>query len=266
LYLDLLTESVLFGRYWSVFLGIYHNDTEGKLSQYFRYRRYKKVSIYSKMTSARHTTALATPKEVFVILAESGTYRSANIMILNKTPRPPPIKTQHDSNTRNECFCGLSRSLHMRRVLAGKILSFLTCMPSGDSKNEPHQGKKPSFFFQRGHAITWKHTSAASDAKIQSHNAMQRWRLCSASACVQPRKEKKKQQSKSAFSFPPEERCPSLSQGKMMARALLQGEGAFSAPQCAWDGKTQQSKRNGTIGAKERKKETTIKKCIFFSS
>jgi hypothetical protein len=47
----------------------------------------------------------------------------------------------------------------------------------------------------------------------------------------------------------------------MMARALLQREGAFSAPQRAWDaGTTQQSKRNGTIGAKERKKETTIKK------
>jgi len=76
---------------------------------------------------------------------------------------------------------------------------------------------------------------------------------------------KKKQQSKRVFSFPPEERCPSLSQGKMMVRALLQREGAFSAPQREWDGTTHQSKRNGTIGTKERKKETTIRKCIFFS-
>jgi len=107
---QLLTESVFFGRYRSVFLGIYHTDTEGKLGQYFRYCRYKKVRIYSKMTSARRTTALA-PKKVFAFLAESGTelYRSANIMILNKTPRPPP-KTQHDSSTRNECFRGLSRT------------------------------------------------------------------------------------------------------------------------------------------------------------
>jgi hypothetical protein len=41
----------------------------------------------------------------------------------------------------------------MRRALAGNILTFLTCMPAGDSKNEPHQEKKPSFFFQRGRAI-----------------------------------------------------------------------------------------------------------------
>ena len=51
---------------------------------------------------------------------------------------------------RNVCFGGLSRSLRTRRALAGKIL---TCMPAGDSKNEPHQEKKPSFFFQRGRAI-----------------------------------------------------------------------------------------------------------------
>ena len=91
-YLELLTELVFFGWYRSVFLGIYHTDTEGKLGQYFRYRRYEKVRIYSKMTSARRTTALAAPKEVFAFLAESGTYNSANIMILNKTPRPPPPK------------------------------------------------------------------------------------------------------------------------------------------------------------------------------
>ena len=32
----------------SVFLGIYHTDTEGKLGQYFWYSRYEKVRIYSK--------------------------------------------------------------------------------------------------------------------------------------------------------------------------------------------------------------------------
>jgi hypothetical protein len=36
----LLTESVFFGRYWSVFIGIYHTDTEGKLGQYFRYQNF----------------------------------------------------------------------------------------------------------------------------------------------------------------------------------------------------------------------------------
>ena len=69
-----LNESIFFGWYWSVFLGIYHTNTEGKLGQYFRYHRYEKVRIYSKMTSARLTTALAAPKEVFAFLAESGTY------------------------------------------------------------------------------------------------------------------------------------------------------------------------------------------------
>jgi len=37
--LELYTESVFFGRYWSVFLGIYHTDTKGKLGQYFRYQK-----------------------------------------------------------------------------------------------------------------------------------------------------------------------------------------------------------------------------------
>jgi hypothetical protein len=32
--LKLYTESVFFGRYWSVFLGIYHTDTDGKLGRY----------------------------------------------------------------------------------------------------------------------------------------------------------------------------------------------------------------------------------------
>jgi hypothetical protein len=81
---------------------------------------------------------------------------------------------------------------------------------------------------------------------------------------VRAAKERKKETTiKSVFSFPPEERCPSLSQGKMMARALLQREGTFSAPQCAWDGTTQKSKRNGTIGAKERKKRHNNQKVYF---
>jgi len=33
-YLELCTESVFFGWYWSVFLGIYHTDTEGKVGRY----------------------------------------------------------------------------------------------------------------------------------------------------------------------------------------------------------------------------------------
>ena len=37
--LELYTESVFFGRYRSVFLGIYHTDTEGKLGWYFWYQK-----------------------------------------------------------------------------------------------------------------------------------------------------------------------------------------------------------------------------------
>ena len=32
--------SVFFGQYRSVFLSIYHTDTEGKLGQYFRYQKF----------------------------------------------------------------------------------------------------------------------------------------------------------------------------------------------------------------------------------
>jgi hypothetical protein len=38
--IDLLTKSVFFGRYWSVFLCIYHTDTEGKLGQYCWYQKF----------------------------------------------------------------------------------------------------------------------------------------------------------------------------------------------------------------------------------
>ena len=88
-FLELLTESVFFGRYRSVFLGIYHTDTEGKLGQYFRYCRYKKVRIYCKMTSARRTTALA-PKKVFAFLAESGTEISFRQHYDPQQDPPPP--------------------------------------------------------------------------------------------------------------------------------------------------------------------------------
>jgi len=103
---------------------------------------------------------------------------------------------------------------------------------------------------------------AARGAKIQSHNAMQR-RLCSTSARAQPGKDKKKKQSKFkwCFLFLLRRGCPSLSQGKMMARALLQREGAFSAPQGVWDGTTQQSKRNNRRQGKNKKKQQS--KSVF---
>jgi hypothetical protein len=37
---ELYTESVFFGRYRSVFLGIYHTDTKGKLGRYIRYQNF----------------------------------------------------------------------------------------------------------------------------------------------------------------------------------------------------------------------------------
>jgi hypothetical protein len=114
-------------------------------------------------------------------------------------------------------------------------------MPAGDSKNEPHLEKKPSFFFQCGRTITRKHTSAASGAKIQSHNAMQRWRLCSASALAQPRKVNKETTIKMVFSFPPEERLP-FSQPRKDDGARRCDKGTFSVPQRVCDGKTQQTK------------------------
>jgi hypothetical protein len=41
-FLELYPESVFFGQYRSVFLGIYQTDTEGKLGQYFRYQKFGK--------------------------------------------------------------------------------------------------------------------------------------------------------------------------------------------------------------------------------
>ena len=125
------------------------------------------------------------------------------------------LLAHHD--TRNECFSRLSRSLRTRRSLAGKILN---CMPAGDSKNEPHQEEKPSFFFQ------WDNTTI----KKEQNNRHQG-------------KKKKKQQSKSVFSFPPEEREPfSFFQPRKDDGARRCGEGAFSVPQCVCDVKTQHSK------------------------
>jgi len=58
-------------------------------------------------------------------------------MILNKTP--PKKKTQHETNA--------SAGFSPAHALAGGQI--LTCMPAGDgdSKNESHREKKPSFFF-----------------------------------------------------------------------------------------------------------------------
>ena len=150
--------------------------------------------------------------------------------------------------------------------VASKILKFLTCMPAGDSKNEPHQEKK-AFFLLSAWARNQHGNTHQQPAGRRFNCTMRCAALAPLHAAPQRApsqgKKKKKQQSKSVFSFPPEERCPSR-QGKMMACALLQREGAFSAPQCAWDaGTTQQSKRNGTIGAKERKKRNNNQKVNF---
>ncbi len=39
-YVELYPKSVFFGWYRSVFLGIYHTNTEGKLGEYFRYQNF----------------------------------------------------------------------------------------------------------------------------------------------------------------------------------------------------------------------------------
>jgi hypothetical protein len=133
-------------------------------------------------------------------------------MILNKTP--PPKKTQHETNA----SAGLSPA---RTLPGGQIL---TCMPAGDSKNEPHREKKPSFFFQCGRAITRKQDIKHQQPAAPRHNHTTR---CSAGAFAAPQrarsqgKTRKKQQSKWIFLFLLRRGCPSLSQGKMMARASL---------------------------------------------
>jgi hypothetical protein len=142
--------------------------------------------------------------------------------------------------------------------------SQLAHAPGADSKNEPHQGKKTSFFFQCGRAITWKHTSAASGAKIQLHNAMKRWRLCSASARAQPRKGNKETTIKMMFSFPPEERV-SFSQPRKDDGARVATSRAPSQL-LSTRGMGQHNNQKGAIDAKERQQRNNNQNGMFFSS
>ncbi len=151
-------------------------------------------------------------------------------MILNKTP--PPKKTQHETNAS-------AGSLPARALAGGQIL---TCMPVGDSKNEPHREKKPSFFFQCGRAITRKQDIKHQQPTAPRHNHTTR---CSAGAFAAPHrarsqgKTRKKQQSKWFFLFLLRRGCPSLSQGNMMARASLRRGHLLSASARAqWDNTT----------------------------
>jgi hypothetical protein len=93
---------------------------------------------------------------------------------------------------RNECFGRLSRSLRTRRALAGNIL---TCMPAGDSKNEPHQEKKPSFV--RTHRN--ERTKAPAAPPHKPSNDMMPRAPFSAPRRSQGKTRRKKQQSKWIF-------------------------------------------------------------------
>ena len=174
---------------------------------------------------------------MFAFLAESGTYRSANIMIVNKTPCPPPKKDsarQHEK----EFFGGLSRSLRTR-ALAGKILTFLTCMPAGDSKNEPHQEKSLLSSFSVG---AQSHGNTHCSQGRQDSIAQMQRRLCSASARAQPRKDKKKTTIKiqMVFSFPPEERVPFSQPRKDGGARVATARGRLlsSSGRLGWDNTT----------------------------
>jgi hypothetical protein len=107
-------------------------------------------------------------------------------------------------------------------------------------------------------------TSAAIGAKTQSHIAMQRRRLCSASARTQPRKDKKETTIKIVFSFPPEERVP-FSQprkddGAHVATARVPSQ-RLSAHAMG-----QHNNQKGAIGAKKRQERNNNQNGFFFSS
>jgi len=87
----------------------------------------------------------------------------------------------------------------MCRALAGKILTFLTCMPAGDSKNEPHQEQKPSFFFQCGRAITWKHTLQPGAPRFNRTNAAAPLQRLSARAAKERQEKNNNQNSNGVF-------------------------------------------------------------------
>ena len=110
-------------------------------------------------------------------------------------------------------------------------VQILTCMPAGDSNPT---GNLLSSFSVGAQLQGNKHqTSAASDAKTQltqrAEALRKRRRFRSASAPAQPRKDNKETTIKWCFLFLLRRGCPSLSQGKMMARALLQRGRLLSA-------------------------------------
>ena len=132
---------------------------------------------------------------------------------------------------------GHSLHIHHGRRHCALVRSNSSDLPQRNTKGDGRHDDAA----QGWRTITRKHTSAASGAKIQSHNAMQCWSLCSASVRTQPRKDNKETTIKMVFSFPPEERVP-FSQPRKDDGARRCGEGTFSVPQHACDGKTQQSK------------------------
>jgi hypothetical protein len=175
-------------------------------------------------------------------------------MILNKTPPEKTLSTKRMLWRAQSPACARA---------GGQIL---TCVPAGDSKNEPHREKKPSYFFlqsvwTRNHKETRHQTSAASGAMTQSHNAMQRRHLCSASACTQPRKDNKETTIKMVFSFPPKERVPfSLPRKDDGARVAT-----ARAPSQRLSVRTmgRHNNQKGAIGAKERQQRNNNQNGIF---
>jgi hypothetical protein len=139
-------------------------------------------------------------------------------------------------------------------------------MPAGDSKNEPHREKKPSFFFQCGRAITRKQDIEHQQPAVPRHNHTTR---CSAGTFAAPQrarsqgKTRKKQQSKWFF-FPPEERVPFSQPRKddgvrvATARAPSQRLSAHAMGQ--------HNNQKGAIGAKERQERNNNQNGFSFSS
>ena len=179
-------------------------------------------------------------------------------MILNKTPRPPKKKTQHDSMRKNSSAGSVAACARAGRWRA----KFWRACQLVTAKMNPT--RKKAFFLLSVWARNHTETHISSQRR-QDSIAQRRWRLCSASARTQPRKDNKETTIKMVFFFSfCEERVP-FSQPRKDDGARVATARATSQV-LSTRGMGQHNNQKEAIGAKERQQTNNNQNGIFFSS
>ena len=148
-------ESVFFGRYRSVFLGNYDTDTEGKIGQYFRYRGYEKVRIYSKMYP---NLAYVLPLCVCVFVCLFPLFWAEYIVpptLWSSTRPPPPPPPKKRLSTTQETNASAGSVAACARAGCWRAKFWRACQLVTAKKNTP--GKKAFFLLSvwaRNHTET----------------------------------------------------------------------------------------------------------------